>query len=155
MMTVCLTVCCAFVMTGCRTLRSLPPFDLAEPGWNVRHGQAVWRPAFGAEELAGELMVASHPDGRRFLQFTKLPLPLIVVQMTPDRWRIQFSAENKILSRRGAPPTHLTWLHLPGFLNGTASAPAAAAFEFQGGGDRPWTLLNLETGERIAGYLDP
>jgi hypothetical protein len=42
----------------------LAPIDLAEPGWTVRVSAAVWHPPGNAPELAGELLVASHPDGR-------------------------------------------------------------------------------------------
>src|SRR5213593_2130154 len=62
---------------ACRTAPPLAPANLSEPGWRIREGQAVWRPKIEAPEIAGELLVATHPNGQTFLQFTKTPLPLV------------------------------------------------------------------------------
>src|SRR2546430_5175382 len=65
----------AAALLGCHT-DSPPPLNLAEVGWKVRKGEAVWRSGPGAPELAGELLVATHPDGRALVQFTRSPLLL-------------------------------------------------------------------------------
>ena len=147
---------CVLIMvaTGCQTPAPPPPINVSEPGWSVRHGQAVWRPSAEADELAGELMLAHHPDGRSYIQFSKIPLPILAARITPQDWWIQFAAENKTLAHRGSPPAKLTWLHLPEFLANTP-CPDRASFEFEGGASQTWTLLNRETQERITGYLDP
>lgn len=146
-----------FCTAGCRTLAPWPAVDLSEPGWTVRHGQALWRPAAAAEELAGELTVATHPDGRSFIQFTKIPLPVVVAHVWPDRWQIQFFAEDRTIRHRGPPPLELAWLQLPRFLSGAAGEDEAlhVAYEFQGSATNDWSLLHRETGERIAGFLNP
>jgi hypothetical protein len=50
--------------------------NLASPGWTVQETQAVWQPKREAPELIGELLVATHPDGSRLVQFSKQSLPL-------------------------------------------------------------------------------
>src|ERR1044071_2118887 len=60
-------------LSACGTARPLPAVNLSEPGWRVQQGQAIWRTRKNAPEVAGELMVATHPGGRTFLQFTKTP----------------------------------------------------------------------------------
>src|SRR5437762_2550749 len=106
------------LLTACRTLTLLPPADLAEPGWHVQQGQAVWRPRPDAPELAGDLLVATNLDGRTLVQFTKTPLPFVVAQATSNTWQIQWVPQNKIFSGHGQPPRRLTWLYLPQCLTG-------------------------------------
>lgn len=105
-------------MTGCRTVRPLPPVDLAQPGWTIQHGQAIWKSSAEAPEIAGELVLASRLDGSSFLQFTKTPLPLVTAQATSNSWQIQFVPENRTFSGPGQPPRRLLWLHLPRCLQG-------------------------------------
>src|SRR5436190_15911348 len=93
-----------FGLMACRTLPSLAPVDLKEPGWKVREGQAVWRMKRRAPEIAGEILLAVHRDGRSFVQFTKTPFPLMIAQSSPDRWQVQMPTENKSYSGRGNPP---------------------------------------------------
>src|SRR5262245_41804452 len=71
-------------LTACRTIGVLPPVDLSEAGWTVRQGQALWQPRTGAPEIAGEILLATHPDGRQFVQFTKNPFPLVSVQTSTN-----------------------------------------------------------------------
>ena len=52
------------LLTGCQTVPTLPAVNLSEPGWSVRRGQAAWNPAKGETEIVGELLVATHDDGR-------------------------------------------------------------------------------------------
>jgi len=87
-----------FLLAGCRTATPLSPVNVQEPGWNVQQGQAVWRSRRNAPEIAGELVVAMHPDGRSLVQFTKTPLPFVVAQATIDSWQVQFVPQNKVYS---------------------------------------------------------
>ena len=143
----------AFLAAGCLTMTpSLPPMDLSEAGWTVHQGQAVWHPARGAAVLVGELLVATHSDGRAFAQFTKSPLPIVVAQITTNSWQIHFVPENRSFSGRGNPPPRLIWLHLLRCLTGAEPLPA---FTWRRQADNRWSLENRSSGELLEGYFAP
>src|SRR5436190_1004987 len=75
-----------FFLVGCRTA-PLPPVNLHEPGWTVREGQAVWKRDQNTPEIAGEVLLATRPDGCTFVQFTKTPFPMIIAQTTTNHWQ--------------------------------------------------------------------
>jgi hypothetical protein len=135
---------------GCRTVPPHPAFDLSQPGWNVRQGQAVWRTKSDAPEIAGEVLVAISSDGRSFVQFTKVPLPLVQAQATSLFWQVEFAAEGKRYSGRGAPPSRLVWFQLVRALNGNG---AARDWKFTSKPDGHWRLEQPSTGEVLEGYL--
>jgi len=136
---------------GCQTApRSL--FTASGDGWHVRQGQAVWRPRRGLPELAGDLVVASHQDGRGFVQFAKPPVTLVWAQTTPSRWLIQFPAGHRSFRGHRRRPAHFAWLYLQAALAGEA-VPAPLRFERQPAGD--WRLENPRSGETLEGFLDP
>ena len=58
-----------FLSTGCRTVAYDSLFTTSGPGWHVQQGQALWRPGRNYPELGGEVVVASHQDGRCSVQF--------------------------------------------------------------------------------------
>jgi hypothetical protein len=138
------------LLAACQTVAPPAQINLAEPGWTVREGQAVWRPNQHAAEIAGELLVAVHPDGRGFVQFTKTPFPFAVAQSTREAWRIEFPMENKSFSGRGNPPARLIWLHLPACLEGR-SLPKPWRYERETA-DRLW-LQNPSSGESLDVYF--
>lgn len=137
---------------GCRTVSTLPPVNLNEPGWTVQQGQAVWKTKQDAPEIAGELVVAQNPDGRSFVQFTKTPLPFVVAQTTSNSWQIHFVPENKTYSGRGKPPARLAWLYLPRCLEGQ---PPPRSWKWQRMENNGWRLENWATGESLEGFLNP
>ena len=139
-------------LTGCRTIPTLPPVNLSETGWKTEQGQAVWRANSTAPEIAGDLMIATNPDGRSFVQFTKTPLPFVVAQSTPNTWQIQFVPNNKTYSGRGNPPVRLVWLYLPRCL---AGQPPPKSWTWQHLDNNRWRLENRSTGEFLEGYLTP
>jgi hypothetical protein len=139
-------------LAGCQTIPPLPPVNLSDPGWTVRQGQAVWRRAPDAPEIAGELLVAVNPDGHSFVQFTKTPLPFVVAQTTSNSWQINFVPNNKIYSAHGHPPASLFWLHLPACL---AGAPTPKHWHWERLKDGGFRFQNLSTGEFLDGYLNP
>jgi hypothetical protein len=141
-----------FCQPGCQTIPTLPTANLAEPRWSVRQGQAVWRTKKDAPEIAGELLVATNPDGRSFLQFTKTPLPFVVAQTTAKSWQIQFVPENKTYSGRGTPPKRLIWLYLPRCL---AGSPPPKSWSWQRLENDGWRLENQTIGESLEGFLNP
>jgi hypothetical protein len=146
---VCLASCC---LSACRTAPSLPSVDLAEPGWRVQQGQAVWRARKDSPEIAGESLLATHPGGRTFLQFTKTPLPFVVAQTTTNAWQIEFVADNRTYSGRGRPPAQLAWLQWARCLAG--SVPSSD-WKWQRYDGSRWHLENPTTGEMLEGYLLP
>ncbi|MEO8429449.1 MAG: hypothetical protein ABI651_20340, partial [Verrucomicrobiota bacterium] len=141
-----------FLLAGCRTATPLAPVNLQEAGWNVQQGQAVWRSRRSAPEIAGELVVAMHPDGRSLVQFTKTPLPFVVAQIMIDCWQVQFVPQNKVYSGRGRRPAQLIWLHLPHCLQGDRPPRDLSWVRFENQG---WRLENRSTGESLEGYLAP
>jgi len=147
-----ITAALALALSGCRSLPLQPPIDLSSPGWIVREGQAVWQARAGAAGIAGELLVATHPDGRSVVQFTKTPLPFIVAQRTTEGWQAQIIPRNKTYSGRGAPPARLLWLHLPEAL---ARGNAVDGFRFTTNAAGGWRLERLATGECLEGYFEP
>ena len=138
------------LMAGCRSLPKQPPMNLREPGWNVRQGQAVWRTSREAPEIAGDLMVARHHDGRSFVQFTKAPFPFAVAQRTSQGWQIEFPADNRSYSGRGKPPGRILWLHLSDAL---AGVPIDSNWRFEDRGGSSWHFENPTTGEFLEGFL--
>jgi hypothetical protein len=146
-----LILCLALAAAGCRTPAPIPPADFAQPGWEVRHGQAVWKPPGDAPELAGELIFATPGQGRSFLQFSKTPFPLVVAQIDDTRWQIGFVPENRTLSGTRTPPEQLGWLHLMRFLS---SESPQGNWTFEMSAEHSWRLHNTRTGEAIEGFFD-
>jgi hypothetical protein len=114
-------------LSGCGTLPRLAAVNLGEPGWARWEGQAVWRAKRAAPEIAGEILVATHSDGRTFVQFTKTPFPLVVAQSTTNAWQIESPGQNKRYSGRGQPPQRLIWFQLAAALLGAEGGVQAAS----------------------------
>jgi hypothetical protein len=148
-----LACACAVIAlaVGCRTPPTLPPVDLAQPGWQVKQGQAVWRPSASGPELTGELVWASAPDGRFLLQFLKTPITMVEARGSKEDWRISFPAQGRTFtgSRGRSPSQRLGWLYLARALQGER---LSEDWIFTKGEDR-WKLANARTGEMIEGYL--
>lgn len=138
--------------SGCQTIPALPPVNLSQPGWHIRHGQAVWRREKNAPEITGDLLVAINPDGRSFVQFTKTPLPFVMAQTTSNSWQINFVPANKIYSARGNPPARIVWFQLARFL---AGAPPPKNWKWENPGNGGFRLDRPSTGESLEGYLTP
>ncbi len=136
---------------GCQTAtQSL--FTASGPGWHVQDGQALWRPRRGLPELAGDLVLASHPDGRCLIQFAKTPLTLVSAQTSRTHWLIQFPPRRMSFSGRGEPPTRFAWLYLSAALSGE---PLPKQLRFQRKPDGGWRLENTRSGETLEGFLGP
>ncbi len=136
---------------GCRSLPLQPAMDFSGPGWIVRQGQAVWRPEAQAGGIAGELLVAIHPDGRSVVRFTKTPLPFVVAQRSTSRWQVRFVPRDKIYSGRGDPPARVLWLHLPDGLEQRHDHSKFNGVTKPEGGFGFW---NLASGESLEGFLN-
>lgn len=136
---------------GCQTAtKSL--FTAAGPGWRVQQGQALWRPRRGFPELGGDLVVASHEDGRCLVQFAKTPMTLVSAQTTGTNWLIQFPAGRMSFTGHRRRPTRFAWLYLHAALTGEQLPPP---LRFERGAAGGWRLENTRSGETIAGFLAP
>ena len=135
---------------GCRTASETALFTASGPDWRVQEGQALWRPGRQFPELGGELVMASHTDGRWVVQFAKTPLPLVLVQTTRTNWLIEFPPRRMRFAGRRPPPPRFAWLYLPAALSGE-SLPAALRFQREPDGG--WRLENTRSGETVEGFL--
>jgi hypothetical protein len=137
---------------GCRTTAPLAPADLSAPGWQVQSGQAVWHPPGNRPELAGDLLLATNADGSCFLQFSKVPFPLVTARISGDQWEIEFGANEHTWHGQGVPPERFAWFQLPGALRG---ASPAGAWHFVAPAGQSWRLENPRTGETLEGVFSP
>jgi len=142
----------SMVLAGCRIVSPMPPVNLSEPGWKTRQGEAVWRSKKDAPEISGELLVATNPDGRALVQFTKTPIPFVTGQTSSNKWQIHFVPNNQTYAGPGKPPAQLLWLHLPRCL---AGMPAPKFVVWRPSTNDTWRLENRLTGESLEGYLNP
>jgi hypothetical protein len=160
---------------GCQTSgKSL--FIASGPGWHVQEGQALWRPGTGYPELAGDLVLATHADGRSLLQFSKTPLSLVTAQLTPTHWLIEFPpagigfsgmrqppvglGDTRLRAPKDAPSgdankrpsTRFLWLYLSAALSGQ---PLPPQLRFERKPDGGWRLENARVHETLEGFLAP
>jgi hypothetical protein len=140
-----------FVAAGCLSSRPIIS-NASGPGWRVQQGQALWRPNRHRPELAGELVLASHPGGSCSLEFSKAPFPVVRAQTTRTNWFIQFPSQGIGLRGGGAPPARFAWLHLHSALCGQ---PLPRALRFERKTDGGWRLVNTRSGETLEGFLTP
>ena len=134
------------LVAGCRTTAPLPRVNLKEPGWTVHSGQAVWTRQRGGEGVAGDILVATNPDGRAFVQFSKGPFPVLVAQSTWQRWSVEIPPQNKRYSGHGRPPKRLMLLYLPRVLLGQ---PLPRHWTWQKLSHGGWKLENAGSGESL------
>jgi hypothetical protein len=138
---------------GCHTVKPLAPADLGAPGWYVRQGQAVWRPSRSRPEIAGELLVASRPNGDSLVQFTKTPFPIVLARTSGEHWQIQFGPDARTFGGRGIPPARFIWPRLAACLTSGAAPPKR--WTFWSKPDGAWRFENRSTGETLEGFLGP
>jgi len=135
-------------LCGCMTLPPLPKADLSQPGWNIRQGEAVWKPDRKSPEIAGEILLATRPDGSSFVQFIKTPFPFAITQTTSNKWQAEFPPQNKRFTAPGKPPARIIWFQL---VNAFTHKPLARGWTWQDSGTN-W-LLKSSSGESLEGYL--
>ncbi len=138
--------------SGCRTPKESDLFTTTGPGWHVQEGQALWRPRRGMPELGGDVVMASHADGRCVVQFMKTPLALVLAQTSRTNWLIEFPPRHMGFMGHGSPSRRFAWLYLHAALAGD-SLPTG--FEFEHKPDGGWRLENTRSGESMEGFLGP
>lgn len=110
----------------------------------------MWHVAKHRTEIAGDVTVATRPDGESFVQFSKNPFPVVVGRATAHRWSVDFPSERKHYAGPGSPPKRIIWLYLPRVLNGQAP-PDGWSWHMDNMG---WHLENPKAQESIEGYFD-
>ena len=85
-------------------------------------------------------------------RITDVPMTLVSIQITPERWLIQFPPKGWSFGGRGRPSTRFAMLHLPGAL---AGKPLPKRLQFEVKPDGGWRLENTRTGETLEGFLAP
>jgi len=136
------------ILCGCLTLPPLPKADLSQPGWNIRQGEAVWKPDRKSPEIAGEILLATRADGSSFVQFIKTPFPFAITQTTSNEWQAEFPPQNKRFTAPGKPPARIIWFQL---VNALTDKPLARGWTWHDSGTN-W-LLKSSSGESLEGYL--
>ena len=147
-----LSLLIAVLAAGCRTAPPLPPADFSAPGWRVQQGQAIWKPSSSRPELAGDLLLATNANGNFFVQFSKIPFPLVTAQTSGDQWQIEFGADRFSWHGRGSPPDRFAWFQLPRELLGPN---LKGTWHFQNPMTNSWRLENTRTGETLEGEFFP
>ena len=138
--------------TGCTTVRSLPAADLAEPGWQIRQGQALWRGRTGAVELAGEFLVAVGPGGAWFVQFSKVPMTVTQAQGDGRVWQVEYPAVRRTLRGHGAYPAGFAW---PQFASWVAGRTPGNGWQLTTPDAQSFRLESRVSGEHIEGVFAP
>lgn len=133
---------------SCRTGAPLAPADLSLPGWQLRQGQAVWKPSRDRPELAGDLLLAVNTNGDYLVQFSKTPFTLASAELRGSRWQIAFGP--RAWSGRGAPPTRFVWFQLAPLIEGKRVAAPWHATRLA---DQSWRLENSGAGEFLEGQF--
>jgi hypothetical protein len=137
---------------GCRTTAPLPPADFSASGWRVQQGQAVWKSSSNRPEIAGDLLLATNVNGNFFIQFSKIPFPLVTAQVSGNQWQIEFGADKYSWHGRGAPPDRFGWFQLPRALRG---ANLDGNWHFTPIETNSWRLQNSRTDETLEGGFFP
>ncbi len=139
--------------SGCATNTPETFFTVTGPDWHVRQGQALWTPKKDTSQFGGDLVLATDNDGRSFVQFDKMPLSLVTVQLTTNQWMIRFPQFNNSFYKGHKPaPTRAVFLYLP---DAIAGKPLPKPLSFEQKADGGWKLANPKTGEIVEGFLSP
>ena len=139
-------------LCACQTIGTITPINLSEPGWRLWQGQAVWHMPGKRPELAGEMILALNADGRCFLEFAKVPFPLVRAKCSDSRWEIEFPPQRLFFAGGGTPPKRLAWLHV---CRGLAGKEVRAPWRFERRADGSWRLHNACSKEVLEGFLEP
>ncbi len=151
----CLCLLCLSLLaagTGCRTAASPEKFDFSAPGWGVQRGQAVWQPPGKRPEIAGELLLATNRNGDFFVQFSKIPFPIVTANVSSNHWQIEFGDGWRAWAGQGTPPQRLLWFQLPKAVRGAEAGPR---WKFAAEPDGRWRLESARGHERLEGAFFP
>ena len=139
------------LLAGCNTWHPAP-IDLHQASWTTTRGQAVWHPAHRDVELAGELLIATTPDGQGYLQFAKGPVLLAEARTDAGHWQARFPAVHRTYGGPGPAPARLASNQL---LRLALGQPPATGWTWRGSLEDQWRLENTGSGEWIEGTRLP
>lgn len=143
----------AWAGAGC-AVPVMAPLDIAEPGWRVRETEVVWRPSAKAPELMGELIVAHHVDGRRWVQFGKQGLPWLTARRDPLGWTLETTMRRGVTGGRGHPPARVPWFLVDDLPPSRPTGMSPWHLQTMGTGPgAAWKLANAATGEFVEGTV--
>jgi len=137
---------CGLLLVGSGCARPLPRWNLSAPGWTVREAAAVWRPNRDADEVAGELSVATHSDGSRLVRFSKQGLTWMTARQGHGVWEFSAVARHGVFRGRGEPPARLVWFRVGSLEHPPQSNPRWTVTARDGGG---WVMEESGRGERL------
>ncbi len=142
------------LLVGCQTppRQPTPPSVPPTDGWTFTRGQVVWRANDAAPEIAGELVLATHPAGFVTVEFAKPPVSIVSASRTPQGWSLSSAARHRIHRGRGQPPAKIGWLALAACL---AGQPVAEGWTFRPSGGVTFQMIHARSGETFEGYLAP
>ena len=129
---------------GCA--QPLPRWNLAASGWAVREAAALWRPSRDADEVVGEISVASHPDGSRLVRFSKQGLTWMTARVGQGVWEFSAVSRHGIYRGRGKPPSRLVWFEVGSLERAPESGRGWTVTVREGGG---WVMEATGRGERL------
>ena len=147
-LSVCILAMLAF--SGCQSVPPEKAMDISEPGWTVRQGRATWKLKPTDPGISGELVVATHWNGRSVVRFNRASQPLIAVQSDTNRWQLQDFEKNKTRIGRGAPPDRIVWLQLE---RGLVEMKEGSDWVMNRTRQGPWRFVNDANGETLEGSL--
>ena len=139
-----------FLMGGCASTPQLAPADLSAPGWELRQGQAIWKPNTEAPDLVGDLVLATHREGS-YISFSKT-LPIVTARWEGNQWEAHFAPQQKRYSGRGNPPKRIVWFNL---LKGMEGREIPDDWIYTEGADNSIVVLNHRSGERLEVHFHP
>jgi hypothetical protein len=135
------------ILVGCRTSPTPDPRpSLAD--WTIRSAQALWRPSADAQDIAGEVLLATDDAGGVVIEFSKGGLPITSVQAysEPARWRLDLLTRRRSIGGSGPPPPRSAWLVLAHDL---AHRPPPAGWELLFPAPGRLHLTCAQTGEHL------
>jgi hypothetical protein len=141
--------------SACRTARPLPVVDAAQPGWRTLQFPALWRPpGRDAPEIAGDLFLTQHADGRALIHFAKAPLPSVTAWRGVADWQIEFQPQRRSAWGKGPPPTRFVLFWVPAALSG-GQAPPQISVETPTQPTPVVRLRHRQTGETLTLFRQP
>jgi hypothetical protein len=147
-----LSFCLALVLlAACAT--TAPPVaevPLSDPLWQVRRGQAVWKPEADQPDIAGDIVLSTHPAGGSSIQFSKT-MPILSGRISPAGWSFDLPPEDRHHSGGGDPPARIVWLQLLRALEGKK---ISERWTLAKPSDLFVALENQHTGERLEVFFE-
>lgn len=132
----------------------LAPISLRAEGWTSRECPAVWQRSSRAPEIAGDLLVAFHTDGTRFIQFSKGGLPILTARASSSGWSLNSSLRKGTFGGRRSPPDSIVWFQVPTVPNPNTST-VKPPWELETAESGGWILRHPRSGERLEGLSAP